>query len=70
MWHKTAENNRIMNKKKLIFDLFFIVVAAIILTVLVEHGLIEKYNGFALIPLLMAYYLGQMVERITRNDKH
>jgi len=55
-----------MNKKKLIFDLGFIVIAAVILTVLVESGLIEKYIGFALIPILIAYYFGQFVERKTR----
>jgi len=55
-----------MNKIKLIFDLGFIVIAAVILTVLVESGLIEKYIGFALIPILIAYYFGQFVERKTR----
>jgi predicted membrane protein len=55
-----------MNKKKRIFDLIFIVIAAIILSVLVEYGLIEKYIGFVLIPILIAYYLGQFVERKTR----
>lgn len=49
------------------FDLIFIVMAAIILTVLIEFGLIEKYIGFALIPILIAYYLGQFVERKTRT---
>lgn len=56
-----------MNKKKIMFDLIFIVMAAIILTVLIEFGLIEKYIGFALIPILIAYYLGQFVERKTRT---
>mgnify|MGYP001770024460 CR=1 FL=1 len=55
-----------MNKKKLLFNMAFIVIAAIILTVLIESGLIEKYIGFALIPILIAYYLGQFVERKTR----
>jgi len=61
-----------MNKKKIIFDLAFIVIAAVILDVLVESGLIENYIGFALIPILMAYYLGQFVERKTRikSEKH
>ena len=54
-----------MNKKKIIFDLAFIVIAAIILIVLVESGLIEKYIGFSLIPILIAYYFGQFVERKT-----
>jgi len=55
-----------MNKKKLIVDLAFIVITAGILIALVESGLIEKYIGFALIPILMAYYFGQFVERKTR----
>lgn len=55
-----------MNKKKLIFDAAFIVIAAIILTGLIEYGLIEKYIGFVLIPMLIAYYFGQFVERKTR----
>ncbi|MDA3780413.1 MAG: hypothetical protein PF487_09390 [Bacteroidales bacterium] len=61
-----------MKNKKIIFDLAFIVIAAVILIVLVESGLIEKYLGFALIPILMAYYLGQFVERKTRikSEKH
>ena len=55
-----------MSKKKLIFDVAFIVIAATILTILVETELIEKYIGFALIPILIAYYIGQFVERKTR----
>ncbi|MCD6179132.1 MAG: hypothetical protein J7K39_04445 [Bacteroidales bacterium] len=55
-----------MNKKKIIFDVVFIVIAAVIITVLIEYGLIEKYVGFALIPILIAYYLGQFVERKSR----
>lgn len=56
-----------MNKRKIIFDLIFILIAAIILTVLIEYELIEKYIGFALIPILIAYYFGQFVERKTRT---
>ena len=56
-----------MNKKKIIFDVAFIVLSAIILTVLVESELIGKYIGFALVPILIAYYFGQFVERKTRN---
>lgn len=61
-----------MNRKKIIFDLVFIVIAAVILVAFVESGLIEKYIGFALIPILMAYYIGQFVERKTRikSEKH
>ena len=56
-----------MNKKKIIFDLIFIVVSAIVLIVLNEFGLIEKYVGFSLLPILVAYFLGQLVERKTRT---
>jgi predicted membrane protein len=61
-----------MNKKKILFDLAFIVIATAILIVIVESGLIEKHIGFALIPILIAYYLGQFVERKTRikSEKH
>jgi len=54
------------NKRKLLIDASFIVIAAVILVVLVENGIIEKNIGFALIPILIAYYLGQFVERKTR----
>lgn len=54
-----------MNKKKLVFDFIFIVIATIILIVLNGYGLLEKYRGFALIPILIAYFLGQFVERKT-----
>jgi predicted membrane protein len=56
-----------MNKKKIIFDLVFIVMAAAILSFLVDSEIIEKYIGFSLIPILIAYYLGQLVERKTRK---
>jgi predicted membrane protein len=55
-----------MNKKKIFFDLAFIVIAAVILIVLVGSESREKYIGFTLIPILIAYYLGQFVERKTR----
>lgn len=44
----------------------FIVGSALALAVLTEFGLAEKYLGYALIPLLLSYYLGQYVERKTR----
>ena len=56
-----------MNKKKIVFDLIFIVVSGIFLIVLNEFGLIEKYVGFFLLPILIAYFLGQLVERKTRT---
>ncbi len=56
-----------MSKKKIIFDLIFIVVSAICLIVLNEFGLIEKYVGFSFLPIIIAYFLGQLVERKTRT---
>ena len=56
-----------MNKKKIIFDAAFIIIAAAILIIFVEYELIEKYIGFALIPIIIAYYFGQYVERKTRT---
>lgn len=52
-----------MRKKKIMFDAFFIVLSGLILIVLNEYGLVEKHIGYALIPVLFAYYLGQFVER-------
>jgi TctA family transporter len=56
-----------MKTRKRIFDILFIVVSAIILMVLLEYGLMEKYIGFALIPILIAYQLGQYSERKFRQ---
>jgi len=50
-----------MNKR--IFDIIFIIISAIILIILIEFDIIEKYIGFALIPILIAYQLGQYSER-------
>lgn len=55
-----------MNKKKLIFNLIFIVVSTIILIVLNEFELIETHIGFSLLPIIIAYFVGQLVERKTR----
>jgi uncharacterized membrane protein YccC len=49
--------------KKRIFDIIFIIISAIILLILMEYGLLEKYIGFSLIPILIAYQLGQYSER-------
>ena len=46
-----------INKK--IFDVIFIVISGAILIGLNEYGLLEKHIGVALIPTLIAYYLGQ-----------
>ena len=49
--------------KKRFFDIIFIIISAIILLVLIEYELLEKYIGFGLIPILIAYQLGQYSER-------
>ncbi|EMQ93776.1 hypothetical protein D778_01527 [Xanthomarina gelatinilytica] len=33
-----------------------------------EYGLLEKYMAFALIPILIAYQLGQYSERKFKNE--
>ncbi len=53
--------------KKIYFDLIFIVLASVLLTITISTGLLEKYLGFALIPLLMSYYLGQLVQKNAKN---
>ena len=54
---------KLMNKKKVIFFMIFLILAAIGLTILIELELVEKYIGFGLIPLIIAYQLGQYSER-------
>lgn len=49
--------------KKRIFTFAFIVVTAIFLSILMRFDLCEKYIGFAMIPMMVAYYLGQYSER-------
>jgi hypothetical protein len=49
--------------KKRTFDLIFIVISTIILIILSEYGLFEKYIAFSLIPIFIAYQLGQYSER-------
>ena len=56
-----------MKMKKRIFDLIFIAISTIILIVLSEYGLLEKYMAFSLIPILAAYQLGQYSERKFKN---
>lgn len=48
-----------MRRKKIIFDVVFIVVATLILILLDQYGFLEKYLGYALIPILIAYFFGQ-----------
>ena len=45
------------------FDIIFILVSAALLVALLETNAFEKFIGFALIPILIAYYLGQYSER-------
>ena len=56
--------------KKRIFDLVFILIAAAILIVLSAYGDLEKYIGFASIPILGAYQLGKYSERKLKNNKY
>jgi predicted membrane protein len=56
-----------MSKKKIIIDIAFIVITAAVLSVIIKSGLIENYIGLTLIPILIAYYIGQFVERKTRT---
>jgi hypothetical protein len=52
-----------MKMKKRTFDLIFIIFSTLILITLSEYGLLEKYMAFSLIPILIAYQLGQYSER-------
>ena len=52
-----------MKIKKRIFDIIFIIVSAAILIALSEYELLEKYMAFSLIPIMIAYFLGQYSER-------
>lgn len=56
-----------MRKNKIIIDVLFIVLTAIILAGLDYFELLENYIGYALVPILTAYFLGQQVERRFRN---
>ena len=49
--------------KKRTFDIIFIVLAALGLTLIIEFDLVEGYFGYALIPLMAAYQIGQYSER-------
>ena len=48
-----------MKIKKTIFDVIFIALSAVILIGLNEAKLLEKNIGYALVPILTAYFLGQ-----------
>ncbi|GGW75816.1 hypothetical protein GCM10008085_29390 [Winogradskyella epiphytica] len=58
---------KLNENKKRTFDLIFIIVSTAILIALSEYGLLEKYMAFALIPILIAYQLGQYSERKFKN---
>tara|TARA_R110000850_G_scaffold254614_1_gene380147 strand:- start:30020 stop:30184 length:165 start_codon:yes stop_codon:yes gene_type:complete len=49
--------------KKRIFDVFFIVISIMILMIISYYDILEIYMTYALIPILIAYYLGQFSER-------
>jgi hypothetical protein len=49
-------------KRKILVDILFIVISTTVLIGLIEYGLLEKYIGFSLIPILIAYFLGQFVK--------
>lgn len=49
--------------KKFILDIVFIVVAGIFAVTINEYQLLEEYSGFALIPIIIAYYIGQFIAK-------
>lgn len=49
--------------KKRTFDLIVIALISIILLILNKFELLEKYSKFALLPILVFYYLGQYAEK-------
>jgi TctA family transporter len=57
-----------INMKKRTFDIIFIFVTAIILIALSKFEILEKYVAFSLIPILIAYQLGQYSERKFKNE--
>lgn len=56
-----------MKIKKRTFDLIFIVLTTVLLVLLAQYGLLEKYVGFVIIPIISAYWLGQYAERKFKN---
>jgi len=52
-----------MKTTKRAFDLFFIIISTLIFITLSEYGLLEKHMAFSLIPILIAYFLGQYSQR-------
>ncbi len=56
-------------KKKRLYDMIFVVLATLVLSLLIELDKIETHMAFALIPILMAYFIGQWVERKTNRNE-
>ena len=55
-----------MKTKRRFFDVIFIAIAGASVLILNHFGLIAQYSGLSLIPLLMAYFIGEFVERKTK----
>ncbi|WP_158276142.1 hypothetical protein [Brumimicrobium oceani] len=53
--------------KKGIFHIIFIAVTTVILLLINQFGNAESYMAFSLIPILIAYYIGQYSERKFRT---
>ncbi|SEA43975.1 hypothetical protein [Bizionia paragorgiae] len=64
---RNALKIKIIMMKKRTFDLIFIIISTVILVVLSEYGILEKYVAFAIVPILVAYFLGQYSERRFRK---
>lgn len=57
-----------MKNKKWLYNLAFIALATIVLLAANQKGWLEQYAAFALLPILLAYYAGQLVERKTQKS--
>ncbi|MBF8149634.1 hypothetical protein ITJ86_06970 [Winogradskyella sp. F6397] len=53
--------------RKRTFDIIFIVLSTGILILLSEYGVLENYIAFSILPIIIAYFLGQYSERKFRN---
>jgi len=53
--------------RKRTFDIVFIILATALLVLLSEYRILEKYIAFSIVPILIAYFLGQYSERKFRN---
>ena len=52
-----------MKINKILIDVLFILFSGFILLLLNQYGLLQKHVAFALIPIVIAYFLGQFAER-------